>query len=164
MKKSFLLLAFTFVCMLTFAQRVDASSCYYGQPSPDLYVNGSWRKEPTRKLTTTADSCYGTNASVIFSPGSHLPMGRFYIHARLYEEDPDGNDDEMVKTYRGYNPNTYDLVSWEVISVDTPGKIDSTGDQTCELYMKFQIEDIDNSTAPFKVVKANLFKYTMCMS
>ncbi|MDD3409125.1 MAG: hypothetical protein PHX85_05795, partial [Methanobacteriaceae archaeon] len=89
------------------------------------------------------------------------PMGRFYIHAELWEEDPPGNAHEKVKTYRGYNSG-YTLLSWTYIGITTSGLIDSTGDQTCELYMKFKIETID--TSPFTIMDSDLFRYTMCMS
>lgn len=158
MKKSLIL--GIFMCMFIFAPQVYAT-CEYGIPSPEIYTNGTWRKDGKFDLQTTADSCYGSNTSVTFSNGSYLPMGRFNIHAILYEEDPPGNDDERVKTYKGYNDG-YNLIAWSLVSIDNSGKIDSTGDQNCELYMKFKIETIDAS--PFNIMRSNLFKYTMCMS
>ncbi len=156
MKKSIILMLF--MCMFIFTPMVEAE-CKYGYPSPEISTNGSWRRDDTITLNTTADSCYGSNAKVYFSAGSYLPMGRFYIHAVLYEEDV-LNADDKVKTYRGYN-NGYNVISWELMEVNNSGKIDSDGDQTCELYMNFRIEDVENG--PIRIMRLDLFKYSLCI-
>lgn len=157
MKKKFILLLFA--CMFIFTSKVNAA-CEYGIPSPEIYTNGSWTSDYIKNVKTSSDSCYGRNAKVTFSSGSYLPAGRFYIHGELYEDDPPGNDDELIKTYKGYN-NGYNLISWEVGKEYNMGKVDSPGDQTCELYMKFKIETIDAS--PYTIMKRDLFRYTMCI-
>lgn len=158
MKKVFLIMIL-FICGFISIGTVDAA-CEYGVPSPQIYTNGTWKKDGTFNVQTSADSCYGSNTAVYFSDGSYLPMGRFNINAQLWEEDPLGNADEHVKNYQGYNSG-YSLISWTFVNIVTSGKIDSTGDQTCELYMKFQIVTIDPS--PFTIMDTNLFKYTMCI-
>lgn len=160
MKKNIILGIAILVSIFAFGLNVKAE-CHYGIPSPEIYTNGTWRKDTMRKTLTTADSCYGTNSSVYFSDGSVLPMGRFNVHAELWEEDPAGNDDEKVKTYKGYNSG-YTLMTWTYLGITTSGLIDGSGDQTCELYMRFKIELIDAS--PYTIMDSDLFKYTMCMS
>lgn len=136
------------------------AGCEYGVPSPQIYTNGTWKKDGTFNVNTSLDSCYGSNTAVYFSDGSYLPMGRFNINAQLWEEDPPGNADEQIKNYQGYNSG-YSLITWQYLNTVNSGKVDSTGDQTCELYMKFQIATIDPS--PFTIMDTNLFKYTMCI-
>lgn len=147
------------ICAFISIDEVKAS-CEYGLPSPQIYTSGAWRKDTTYNITTSAASCYGSNTSVTFSPGAYIPMGRFYINGQLWEEDPAGNADEHVKNYQGYNSG-YSLISWQIVSTVTSGLIDSTGDQTCELYMKYQIDLIDAS--PFTIMDTDLFRYTMCI-
>lgn len=154
-------LLFLIICLFIFAPIiVEARTCEYGLPSPPIYYNGSWAYGQTIKLKTSASSCLAKNMSVYFSTGNYIANMGFHLDGYLMEEDYNGNAHDLAKVYLGYNTG-YDLMNWSVVrAVDD--NLDSAGDQTCELYMKFRLtEPIAQNN--FEYFSSDMFRYTICM-
>lgn len=152
---------FIAICMFIFSPSVvEAMECKYGLPSPPIYYNGNWAYGQTVKITTSASSCLAKNMSVYFDTGNSVYGMGFKFDGYLMEEDAPGNEHDLAKVYLGANSGSSGL-SWSVIrAVD--GNLDSAGDQTCELYMKFRL------TKPlaynnFEYFDDDMFRYTICM-
>lgn len=142
---------------------VSARECKYGLQAPQLPQGYAFNKGHLVKLKTTASACKGTNTAVYFSnfgslPSWFVPTGGTIVNADLNEEDPaEYKPDELVKVYAGLFSGRV-LTDFQLLRTVTPGNIDSEGDQTCELYMSFNIAG--NGTQP---VPQGLFYYSICM-
>lgn len=143
---------------------VSARECEYGLQAPELPQGYAFNRGHLAKLKTTASACKGTNTAVYFSnfkslPSWFVPTGGTIVNALLNEEDPpEYKPDELVKKYAGlFTGRT--LTEFVLLNTVTPGNIDSEGDQTCELYMTFNIAG--NGTRP---VPQGLFSYSICMN
>lgn len=144
-----------------FTMKVNAQECVYGLQSPNLPYPPKWVKGRVYNITTSKSSCRGDQTAVYFDSGDYFPFtsASFYVEARLVEDDPAAYEpDEEVKRYEGYI-SAYHGVEWILTNTYVKGNIDSSGDQTCELYMKFK--QTDNYNQP---LEDNLFRYTMCMN
>ncbi len=77
------------------------------------------------------------------------------------EEDADPNEDDPVKKYYGYS-NGISGWDWSGPDVLDGGNLDSAGDQTCELYMKFRVNPklASNNSLNFDY---GLIRYTICV-
>ena len=164
MKKS-LFFAALLTLFLTFVGTYDVSakSCTKIKAIPHMYqVAPEKTTLPSDPLTTSENTCKGTNTEVWFSSIKSMPDNWNYatgtIHIKLYEEDPPGNPDELVKTYYGSVVNKT-ITSITLSSVDTPGNIDSVGDQTCELYLQFYSSGKYGAS-----IEKSLFNRQICMN
>lgn len=162
MKKYFsfmlVLVLLTFFVNTTLVEAKACSGVLQAPDIPQIYSNQGHHVT----LKTDSDSCYGSNTEVWFSNIQNLPAdypthGGQMMTAYLYEEDPPGNPDEIVKQYLGVFSGRvmYNLYLSKTI---TPGLIDSTGDQYCELYMDYSM----SGTIGGPVLK-KLLNYQMCM-
>ena len=96
---------------------------------------------------------------VYFSSGSFFENAYFTIEAQLMEDDPAKYEpDEMAKTYIGVN-NGLNGFTWSVDKVNN-SNLDSVGDQTCELYMRFRTTEFLAQNGSFD---SDMFKYTICV-
>lgn len=133
-----------------------AGNPYFYQVAPDV-------KTRTYPLKTNQDACMGNFTSVYFSAFRTFPESYPYLDAKfnvwLYEEDPPGNDDELVKKYIFRVLNRV-ITEAYLLSTVTPGKIDSAGDQTCELYL--QIGGLTGQCCNIPMQKT-VFDYKICM-
>lgn len=159
MKKKIIFVLFI---ALFFVTKVNAK-CEYGIPSPAIPLNGAWIGYPELhyKFTTSASSCLAKNMRVYFTMGSvSPPSSKWYIEAMLMEYDVDPNEDDPVKLYTG-QLHAEGYVEWDenVETLDN-GNLDSAGDQTCELYMKFRLDPPIN---PNGYLAADTFGYTICV-
>lgn len=160
--KKVIFIVFCTICTLVLSplKKVSARECAYGIPSPKIYWNGNWAYGQTVKLKTSASSCLAANMSVYFDSGSYGANSTFNIEAYLMEEDQDPNEDDRAKYYIGYNnPYKYADIQWRPVE-SYPGNLDSAGDQTCELYMKFRIVE---SRQIIDYFDDDLFRYTICV-
>lgn len=140
-----------------------AKECSYGLQAPEIPQPYNTNKGHTVVLKTSASACKGINTEVWFSkfgtlPSWYVPSNGTIIHADLMEDDPPGNDDELVKYYIGYFSGRT-LVDFKLSKIFIEGNIDSEGDQTCELYMNFMISGTQNG----KPIPQGLFYYDICM-
>lgn len=140
--------------------KTNAMVCEHGMPSPPIYYNGKWAYGQKINFKTSASSCLAKNMYVYFSDGGYLSAFNFTVEAYLMESDLGSNPDDKAKKYYGYN-NGYNLMRWE-LKEKWDGNLDSAGDQTCELYMKFRIKDplADNN----QYFDSDMFRYTICMN
>ena len=144
---------------LTTAKVVSAKTCtdiYYSPPMPALY---GYSRTDTYKLQTSASACKGSNTQVYFGRLEYWTaqgnVGQIFVD--LMEEDPEGNDNEKVKSYNlQYYPDGY--LNNVVVTTHITGNIDSEGDQTCELYLRMNASGYQGQT-----IQANLFTYYLCM-
>lgn len=160
MKKILYLIA----CSFALISCVYARDCAYGLPSPKLYDNGWWTKGQTVKLKTTASSCLAKNISVYFDLGNYyfqLPRNVF-VEGILMEDDEDPNEDDPVKRYYGSTEAGVWGMNWTMDGILDNGNIDSAGDQTCELYMKFRLTDVIAEN-PSEYYPDDAFRYTICI-
>lgn len=157
-----------FILILTIVfgnvQKVSAKTCSGNLYAPQIGQVIPTNKGQTVALTTTAIACKGSNTEVWYSnfgslPTSYTPSSGTVVYGSLYEEDPPGNPDELVKTYTGRFSGRV-LTDFTLQLINTPGNIDSEGDQTCELYMTFYISGTYGGTA----IPERLFDYNMCMN
>ena len=152
---------FIMICMLTLVplQGVKARTCIYNLQSPPIYYNGNWAYGKTYSFKTSASSCLAKNMFLYFKVGSSLYDMGFTIEAYLMENDADPNEDDKAKLYYGRN-HQY-TTDWSLIET-YEGNLDSAGDQTCELYMKFRLKEplAHNNT---QYLNSNMFQYTICM-
>lgn len=163
--RKYVLLTFLFLTTLFLfgAEKVDAKTCTGYKPAPYMYEVSPEVKVIPESLQTADNVCKGSNTEVWFSAFRSLPASYPYqdgaIHVRLWEDDPDGNEDEQVKYYIG---TFYNKVVTEFWLNDTfiTGNIDSVGDQTCELYLEFVI----SGRCCNYPVRATLFDYNICMN
>ncbi len=155
-------LIISLIMFLSFVTFANAKECVNGLPSPPIYYNGNWAFGQTIKLKTTASSCLATNTSVYFEQfGDYLPGFGFYAEAMLMEDDEHPNEDDPVKLYYGHSSGTSGW-SWSKPEILDYGNLDSAGDQTCELYVKFRVHPklASNNVEYFK---QGLIRYTICM-
>lgn len=158
MKKIFVLTIMA-ISLLSFSPKVYAE-CVNGIPSPPIYYDGRWTNEKARVFHTTAESCYADNMRVYFDAGSYHAPHNFTIEAYLMEDDPPKYEpDEKAKYYLGYNSD-YNPIRWEFVE-KYGGRLDSKGDQTCELYMKFRLKEPIAGTNEY--FKEDMFRYTICV-
>lgn len=154
---------FAIICMFVFmtSTTVDARTCEYGMPTPPIYYNGNWAYGQVVKFTTSASSCVSDNMYVYFNSGAYVSAHNFYLEAYLMENDTDPSDaDEKAKYYVGYNSGSV-IPQWNMIE-KFGGNLDSAGDQTCELYMKFRLsEPLANNN--YEYFPEDMFRYTICM-
>ncbi|MCI9434921.1 MAG: hypothetical protein HFI86_06605 [Bacilli bacterium] len=142
---------------------VSARDCEVGLQAPNIPQAYDYKNGNLVSLKTSADSCYGSNTAVYFHnfgslPASYADKIGTVLYGDLMEEDPGDNPDEKVKEYRGYF-NGRVLTDINLSRTVTPGIIDSQGDQTCELYMRFSISGVPGGPA----IPAGLFYYNICM-
>ena len=79
----------------------------------------------------------------------------------LYEDDPPSSEpDELVKKYLFRVINRV-ITDAYLLNTFTPGNIDSTGDQTCELYL--QIGGLTGQCCNIPMQKT-VFDYNICMN
>lgn len=140
------------------------AECEYGLQAPQIAQVVATNRGKIVHLKTSADSCYGSNTSVYFSnygtlPTWYVPNSGTIIHGYLWEEDPDGDDDELVKYYIGRFKGRV-LNEFFLQETIRPGIIDSQGDQNCELYMTFSI----SGTTGGSPIPQGLFYYSICMN
>ncbi len=140
----------------------EARDCAYGMPSPPIYYNGNWAYGQISYLKTSASACRAENMSVYFddAAGSYFANIGFTLDAYLMEHDEYPNDHDLAKLYYGTNTG-YDLMQWGLID-KIEGNLDSEGDQTCELYMKFRLREplAQNNVEYFP---DDMFRYTVCV-
>lgn len=143
-------------------EKVEARTCSGIYAAPHLYQVSPDVRSNTYNLQTAYNQCLGSNTEVWFSSIKSMPdnwnfaSGNLWIN--LWEEDPAGNDDEHVKQYVGYITNKT-ITSIQLNKTITPGAIDSAGDQTCELYLKF------GSSGQYGLtIEKSLFNYQVCMN
>lgn len=161
MKKNFILVIITLIIVFSLANKVEAKSCEYGIPSPEILYNGSWTYTPVRKFKTSANVCLAKNMSVYFTTGKYIDSDYFTIEAELMEEDPkEYKPDEMAKRYIGKNKGLSGL-SWTVAKRND-ANLDSIGDQTCELYMRFRLSE-SSGQAQNGSFAPDMFRYTICV-
>lgn len=158
------LLVFALFVFILSGNFVQAKTCSLIKAAPYLAeaYTVPYVRVDKETLTTAADSCYGSNTEVWFSSIKTMPDSwthdTGYIHIDLYEEDPEGNDDERVKYYVGFVEGKV-ITSIQLIATNTPGLIDSTGDQQCELYLRFS-----TSGTTGRYINKSLFNYKICMN
>ena len=143
MKKIFI---FTIMTLLTLTilgpTKVSAKQCSGYQFAPPITPVLSDYKGPTYELQTAASSCIGNNTEVWFRNLTTIDAKYQYnygeIHMYLYEDDPPASEpDEKVKYYQA------SVINRVITRIDmhtqymTIQNIDSAGDQTCELYIRF---------------------------
>ncbi len=157
-----LLFIFIFIFLFFVTKIVYAKDCRYGIPSPPIYYDGRWTKEQTHTFTTSAYSCLAKNINVTFSTGSWHSKFPIEIEAILMEDDEDPNPDDPVKTYYGRN-YSYKEMEWSVKEVHDEGNLDSAGDKTCELYMKFKLVEPVVESNHTSYFETDLFRYTICV-
>lgn len=142
-----------------FISNVDAQQCVYGLQSISIPYNGSWAYTKVRSFKTSANVCLADNMKVYFTMGSYLHGSSFEIEAQLMESDPkDYKPDEMAKSYIGVNRGNTGL-TWSVKDVNK-AHLDSVGDQTCELYMRFRTTEFLAQNGSFD---PDMFRYTICV-
>lgn len=150
--------------VLISVNEVQAKTCTDYQPAPYMYEVAPDVKGPTFDLTTEADACKGSNTEVWFRGYRAFPSNYEIqdgaIHVRLWEEDPEGNDDEQVKYYMGTFYNKV-ITEFRLLNTFITGNIDSAGDQKCELYLTFAISGLKCCYVEFK---ASVFDYNICMN
>lgn len=147
--------------MVTFMPfAVEARTCEHGMPSPPIYYNGNWAYGQIIKFKTSASSCLAENMYVYFNDGNYLVTHSFALEALLMEKDNDPNPHDKAKLYYGYNSG-YSSIAWD-LKDKWEGNLDSAGDQTCELYMKFRLKEplAQNNIEYFE---SDMFRYTICM-
>jgi len=165
MKKNMgLLIALVLTISFGEVQEVSAKTCSGNLYAPQIGQVVATNKGQTINLTTTASACKGSNTEVWYSnlgslPTIYIPSSGTVVYGSLYEEDPPGNPDELVKSYIGWFSGRV-LTDFTLQTTNTPGNIDSEGDQTCELYMTFYISGTYGGTA----IPERLFDYNMCMN
>lgn len=157
-------IVFIIICVLFLIPfgEVEARDCAYGMPSPPIYYNGNWAYGQINSLKTSASSCLADNMSVYFNDeaGSYFSTIGFTLEAYLMEHDEAPNEDDKAKLYYGVNTG-YDLMKWSVIQV-FGGNLDSAGDQTCELYVKFRLKE-PLAQNNFQYLEEDMFRYTVCV-
>ncbi len=142
-----------------FVSNVDAKECVYGLQSISIPYNGSWASTKVRKFKTSANVCLADNMSVLFTTGSYIDGSSFKIEAQLMESDPaEYKPDEIAKTYLGTNTGL-DVMDWNRTYRNT-ANLDSVGDQTCELYMRFRVTKPLAQNGSFE---PDMFRYTICV-
>lgn len=155
---------FILICLIFLVPfgEVEARECAYNIPSPNIYYNGSWAYGPIYSLKTSASSCLAENMSVYFNDeaGYYFSTFKFTIEAYLMEDDEFPNEDDKAKLYYGLNTG-YDVMKWN-LEHEYSGNLDSAGDQTCELYMKFRLTE---PFAPndYQYFEEDMFRYTICV-
>lgn len=156
------LLLIAFALFIFGVENVHAAQCSDQYYNP--WMTQGWATDkvgPKVSLKTSAASCYGSDTQVWFSGFQSLPPnypnGSGWIYVNLYEDDPDGNADEHVKEYIGYITNRV-ITTFTLNYTYTPGIIDSSGDQYCELYCTFGISGNQG-----QYMEKNIFLYKMCM-
>lgn len=159
MKKTLILLTII-IGGVTSITNVNAE-CRSGIPSPPIYYDGRWTSDVAHVYTTSADSCYADNMRVYFTNGSYNAPHTFTVEAYLMEKDPPKYaPDEKAKYYLGYNSDYSTTMRWEFVK-KFDGLLDSKGDKTCEMYMKFRLkEPIAGNNEYFK---EDMFRYTICV-
>ncbi len=75
------------------------------------------------------------------------------------EDDEDPNEDDPAIMYYGY-PYTGKLMEWYRGEDLDSGNLDSAGDRTCELYMRFRFA---NKVANTGYLENGFFKYSICI-
>lgn len=95
--------------------------------------------------------------TVTFTTGSYIEGSGFEIEAQLMESDPN-EENEIAKTYIGKNTGL-DVMQWNLKYTNT-ANLDSTGDQTCELYMRFRTTKVLAQNGYFE---PDMFRYTICV-
>ena len=143
--------------LMTFAQ------CTGYQPAPYFYEVSPARNTSIYSLTTSANTCYGSNTAVWFANFRSFPESYTYdakFNITLYESDPEGNDDERVKTYFARVQNRV-ITDLYLQTIHTTGAIDSVGDQTCELYLSFHSA---TGVCCYHQISASVLDYNICMN
>ena len=165
MKKNiFLTSLFIFSFFFAGVMNTSARTCEYGLQAPQIPQGYAENKGHLVELQTSANVCKGSNTSVYFSsfgslPSWYTPSSGTIVHAYLVEDDPPSSEpDERVKYYIGFFSGRV-LTDFRLQVTITPGNIDSTGDQTCELYMLFSISGWTGEPA----IPQGLFYYNICM-
>ena len=77
------------------------------------------------------------------------------------EKDTTGNEPDQAKIYYGSQTLTTLQLNW-TLATTIPGRLDSQGDQGCELYMKFRLRE-PLSTTSSEYWPADMFRYTICV-
>ncbi len=154
-----------FLFFATSLENVSARACEYGMPTPSIYYNGSWAYGQVVDLHTSANSCQAKNISVYFNQGAYIYLDNLFIEAWLMENDQDPNEDEVAKKYLGHNHTLdetgfpHDEWNWTIIW-ENDQNLDSSGDQKCELYLKFRVPEPIAQNGYFK---EDLLRYTICV-
>lgn len=162
MKKTLSFIGIVIFTFLFFGiNNVDAKTCSNIYAAPHLYQVSPDVRSGTYNLTTSYNQCLGSNTEVWFSSIKSMPDSWYFssgtLWINLWEEDPAGNDDEHVKEYIGSITNKT-ITNIYLNRTITPGAIDSAGDQTCELYLKF------GSSGKYGLtIEKSLFNYQVCM-
>lgn len=158
MKKKIILIIGILV-MGGFISNVNAKECQHGLQSISIPYNGSWVSTKVRAYKTSANVCLAKNMTVLFSSGSFLENAYFTIEAELMESDPEKyKPDEWVKKYKGVNRGLNGF-SWSLEDTND-ANLDSVGDQTCELYMRFRTRDFLYQNGSFD---SDMFRFTICV-
>ena len=158
MKKKIILIIGILV-MGGFISNVNAKECQYALQSISIPYNGSWVSTKVRSYKTSANVCLASNITVLFSSGSFLENSYFTIEAELMESDPaEYKPDELVKRYKGVNRGL-DGFTWTKTATNT-ANLDSVGDQTCELYMRFRTTEFLAQNGSFD---PDMFRFTICV-
>lgn len=154
-----------FITISIFPKTTHAKTCTNYQPQPYFYQVAPDVTTPVYHLQTASNVCQGTNTEVWFRAFRTFPESYGYLDAKfdvwLYEDDPaDSEPDELVKKYIFRVINRV-ITEAYLLDTPTPGNIDSTGDQTCELYL--QIGGLTGQCCYIPMEKT-VFDYNICMN
>lgn len=142
-----------------FINNVNAQECVYGLQSVSIPYNGDWAETQVRSFKTSANVCLAKNMKVYFTTGSYISGSGYEIEAQLMESDPKKYyPDEMAKKYIGKNTGL-DVMKWSRVETNN-ANLDSVGDQTCELYMRFRTTTFIAQNGYFE---PDMFRFTICV-
>ena len=149
MKKNLMQIVALVLCGLCFTTNVSAAASDFTSitakswnPNMELLTPSNTQ---TYDLYTSASTIKGSNSFVYFSymqslPSAFASSNDRLMHISLYEDDPSGNADELVKIYeyefRGRKPDGV------TVTTINSGNIDSSGDQKGEFYLQFVLYEV----------------------
>lgn len=141
MKKIFMLSILAMIAMFGSQNVCAAASTTGWLHGPSLVAGGGYVATEVYRLTTpTQTSVTYSMTSVYFNRTANLPSDfvsndNRYLKGVLMEDDASPNADDQIKTYtchfEGRRLGDCD------VSIHGSGNIDSAGDKTVELYLKF---------------------------
>lgn len=141
MKKIFMLSILAMIAMFNRQNVCAAASSTGWLHGPSLVAGGGYVATEVYRLTTPAQTSVTYSAtSVYFDRTRDLPdsfevNNLRYLKAVLMEDDVSPNADDQIKTYTCHFEERR-LTNCDV-EVHGSGNIDSAGDKTVELYLKF---------------------------